>query len=658
MTTATLSLLDRELGKRWFERRSPQLDAAFAVQHAKALRSELARACQFVGLLYVAFGAMDALLIPDMLPYLLPLRLAVGVSYAVAIGIQVRRGVGTRSLEFQCAIGVVFGFVAWLLLSAQSTEATATLYYAGYGLIFMLVANLFFNLSFAFALMASGLIAATFLVWAAVVVGETTYLICFGSLYLFSFMLTAFLNFKYNRERYRVHLNASRADLRQREIVRRGEELIRLSTTDALTGLANRRAIDEVLRKLWLDATGSDRPFGVVLIDVDYFKFYNDRYGHQQGDHCLAAISRAMAGAAGIRGYALGRFGGEEFAALFPAASRAQVVAFAEEIRQTVEGLQIAHTARRDHLSGITVSIGAAFSGDVAGDKPERTVTAADIALYAAKEEGRNCVRAFDRRMLESDVGDTLTAEMLRSAVADRRISAVFQPIVDVTTGLIWGAEALMRLKDAEGRPVSPETFIPVAERTGVIVELGEWMLREACGLLAAEPALPIVSVNISSRQIDDPNFMGTIEAIVRAAGIAPARLALEITEGGQISGNPRVARLIERLSALGIRVWLDDFGTGFAGLTCLSELRFDMVKIDRFFVQSCDTPRGAKLLKNIIDLVGSCAQRTIVEGVEEAAQVELVASFGVDLFQGYHLGRPMPKHELVRRLADPPAVA
>lgn len=655
MTNEPLDLLDRELGKRWFERRSPELNAAFEVQHAKALSTELSRACQFVGLLYVAFGAMDALLIHDMLPYLLPIRLAIGVIYVMAIGIQVRRGVGTRILEFQCAIGIVLGFAAWLFLAAQSAEMTVTLYYAGYGLIFMLVANLFFNLGFEFALLSSGLIAAIFFYWAIAFVGDTTYIVCFGSLYLFSFLLTVFLNFKYNRERYRVHLNASRAELRQQEIVKRGDELIRLSTTDALTGLANRRAIDDSLRKLWLDGKDSGRAFGVVLIDVDYFKSYNDRYGHQQGDRCLAGVSQAMWGVTEPLRYTLGRFGGEEFAALFQADSMEQVAAFAEEIRRVVESLQITHTARRDHLSGITVSIGAAFSGDVASDKPERMITAADLALYVAKEEGRNCVRTFDRRMLESDVGDALTAEMLRSAIPDRRISAVFQPIIDVTSGLIWGAEALMRIKDPEGRAVSPESFIPVAERTGVIMELGEWMLREACDLLASEPSLPVVSVNVSSRQIEDSNFVNAVEAIVRAAAIAPSRLALEITEGGQISGNPRVAQLMERLSAIGIRVWLDDFGTGFAGLTCLSELRFDMVKIDRFFVQSCDTPRGAKLLKNIIDLVGSCDQRTIVEGVEEAHQIELVSSFGVDLFQGYHLGRPMPKHEFVLRLANHP---
>lgn len=192
MTTEALDLLDRELGKRWFERRSPQLVAAFEIQHAKALQTEIGRACRLVGLLYVAFAAVDALLIRDMVPYLVPARLAIGLIYVLAIEVQSRRGVRTRLLEFQCAIGVVLGFAAWLFLATQSRETTATLYYAGYGLIFMLVANLFFNLSFEFALLSSGLIAAIFLSWAVLFVGDTTYIVCFGSLYVFSFMLTIF----------------------------------------------------------------------------------------------------------------------------------------------------------------------------------------------------------------------------------------------------------------------------------------------------------------------------------------------------------------------------------------------------------------------------------------------------------------------------------
>ena len=652
MNAATLNLLDLELRKRWFQRRSPVLHTMFRAQHVHVLRNEMGRACRFVGMLYIAFGVMDALLVSDMLPYLLALRIVVGVTYVTAIVLQVRRGVDTRILELQCSLGIYIGFAAWLYLAAQSSDAAAFLYYAGYGLIFMLVANLFFDLSFGFALLSSGFITATFLFWAVKSTSDTAYILCFGSLYLLSFLLTAFLNLKYNRERYRVHLNACRAELRRREVVLRGEELFRLSTTDAVTGLANRRAIDGVLQELWQANVDLGQAFGVILIDVDFFKLYNDRYGHQQGDNCLAALGEAMRGAAEQRRYTIGRFGGEEFAALFRADSAGQVLEFAEAVRQAVDALQIPHSARRDPLSNVTVSIGAAFSADIAADKPERAVTAADLALYVAKEEGRNRARLFNARMLHSAEGDDLNAEMLRSSVTDGRISAVFQPIVDVSTGRIWAAEALMRLKDAQGHPITPDTFIPVAERTGAIIEMGAWILREACDLLASEPSLPIVSVNVAAKQIADPNFIGSVEAIVRKAGIAPTRLALEITESGQISGNPEVVRLIDQLSAAGIRVWLDDFGTGFAGLTCLSELRFDMVKIDRFFVQSCDTPRGAKLLKNIVDLVCNCAQRPIVEGVERASQIDLVSSFGVELFQGYHLGRPMPRHELKQILS------
>ncbi|GJD95868.1 putative bifunctional diguanylate cyclase/phosphodiesterase [Methylobacterium iners] len=650
MSTATVDLLDLELGKRWFERRSPPLHAAFKAHHSQAVRAEIASACTLVGLLYVAFGAMDALLIRDMLPYVLTLRLCIGVVYVGGIRLQARHGVDARILELQCSLGIYLGFAAWLCLAAQSSDTENILYYAGYGLIFMLVANLFFNFRFEVALLSSGLITLTFLVWAFTFTDDQDYFVCFASLYILSFVLTAFLNFKHNRERYRVHLNARRADLRQREAVLRGEELFRLSTTDALTGLANRRALDDVLQELWHGYVTTHHAFGVILIDVDFFKLYNDRYGHQQGDQCLAAVSQAMRCIAEPHGYALGRFGGEEFAVMFQADSARQVVIFAEEVRRTVEALRIPHSARRDQFSMVTVSVGAAFSADVAGEKPERTITAADLALYVAKEE-RNRIHLYDQRMHAADANDDVTAELLRSAVKEGLVSVVFQPIVDVRSGRIWAAEALMRLKDRHGRAISPDRFIPLAERTGAIHELGEWILREACDLLANEPSLPVVSVNVSAKQICDAGFADAVEAIVRAAKIEPARLALEITEGGQISGNPEVSRLMGRLSAIGIRVWLDDFGTGFAGLTCLSELRFDMVKIDRFFVQNCNTLRGAKLLKNIVDLVGSCAQSTIVEGVEEAEQIELVTSFGVELFQGYHLGRPMLKQELVSRL-------
>ncbi|MDH2313859.1 putative bifunctional diguanylate cyclase/phosphodiesterase [Methylobacterium brachiatum] len=658
MSTVTLDQLEQELDKRWYQRRSPLLHTTFRAQHDQALRDEIGRACQLVGLLYVAFGALDAILIRDVLPYVLALRLVVGAAYVGAIVAQVRRGVDTRVLEFECSLGIYIGFVAWLYVASQSSDVTAILYYAGYGLIFMFVANLFFDLSFRFALLSSGLIAATFLFWSVQFGGSKTYIVCFGSLYVLSLILTAFLNFKYNRERYRVHLNACRAEVQRQAALQRGEELFRLSTTDALTGLANRRAIDGVLQELWLHAVNSGQAFGVVLIDVDFFKLYNDRYGHQQGDRCLATLGRAMRNVADRWGCALGRFGGEEFAALIRAGSAEQVRAFAEEVRQAVDGLRIPHAARRDRLRTVTVSIGAAFSADVAGDKPERAVTAADVALYVAKDDGRDRVRIFDTRMLDDGAGDNLNGEILRSALSDGRISAAFQPIVDVSSGRVWAAEALMRLRGPEGRAISPDTFIPVAERTGAILEMGAWILREACDVLASEPTLPVVSVNVSAKQIEDPNFISVVESAVQAAGIAPSRLALEITESGEISGNPEVAKLIDHLTAAGIRVWLDDFGTGFAGLTCLSELRFDMVKIDRFFVQSCETPRGAKLLKNIIDLVDNCAQRTIVEGVEEARQIELISSFGVDLFQGYHLGRPMPRQELSRRLTDTPAKA
>ena len=380
----------------------------------------------------------------------------------------------------------------------------------------------------------------------------------------------------------------------------------------------------------------------MILIDIDYFKMFNDHYGHQQGDACLVSVAHAMARVAARHRCRLGRFGGEEFIALLPCATADHAMAVAEEVRRSVQDLRIRHEARSDHLSFVTVSVGAAFCGDVAGEKPERIVTGADRALYLAKDSNRNCVKRFDARLQEEEITNDSILDLVRSAIAQGRISVAYQPIWNVATGHMLGAEALMRLTAANGQSVSPAIFIPVAERSGAIVELGTWMMRAACRQLAADAALPIVSVNVSAVQIGRSDFAPAVADILRETGISPSRLAIEITEGAEIADNVETAQAVADLTGLGVRVWLDDFGTGFAGLSCLSKIRFHTVKIDRMFVQASDTPRGAKLLKDIVDLVRNSGHDIVVEGVESREQVDLLKACGVDLIQGYYFNRPM----------------
>ncbi|WP_441005382.1 putative bifunctional diguanylate cyclase/phosphodiesterase [Methylobacterium carpenticola] len=606
-------------------------------------RQDARLAIWFVGALYILFSITDAILIGDVIFYAVLSRLAIGAVYILCIGVQIRRNVDAALIELQCALGVVIGYASWLLLTVFSAHSANVSYYLAYGTVFMMVSNLFFNFRFRVALLTSGLITVIFFVSTLMFFAfPFQYYVAIGSLYVLSFVLTIFINWKLNRERYRVFLNSMRAEIRQRQATERGEELLKLSTTDALTGLANRRAIDQLLGEFWTAWTARSAAFGVILVDIDYFKMFNDYYGHQKGDACLGAVARVMEGVASRHGCRIGRFGGEEFILLLEAETEARIAAVAEDMRSSVQALQIPHEARLDHLATVTVSIGAAFCRQIAADKPERIITAADRALYLAKDSNRNCVKLFDERLFGANSTQDSVTEALRSAIEQERVSLVYQPIWDVAAGRILAVEALMRLYDADGSAISPGAFIPVAERTGAIVELGTWAFRQACRQLGRTEAIPTISVNVSAVQLGRPNFVETLAAILAEERIAPHRLAVEITEGLEIETDSAVAETIAALKRLGVQIWLDDFGTGFAGLSCLSRISFDTVKVDRLFVQASDTPRGAKMLKDIVTLVQNSGQNIVVEGVETGDQVELLKQYGVRLLQGFYFNRPM----------------
>jgi diguanylate cyclase (GGDEF)-like protein len=636
-------LLDVELAKTWRQRRCETLASLYNAQQRKAQRDEARLAIWFVAGLYVLFAAADAVLIEDVLGYAVAARIMIGLTYGLGIGLQIRRGVRASFVEMQCAMGVVVGFAAWLILTSLSAHTSNVLLYTSYGTVFMMVANLFYNLRFRVALITSGSITLIFFAATAFLFDASfEFFVATGSLYLLSFVLTLFINWKLNVERYRVFLNSLSAEIRQRQARERGDELLKLSTTDALTGLANRRATDDYLQELWREWKSNSAAFAVVLIDIDYFKMYNDFYGHQKGDACLVTVAKAMEGLVAQYHGKLGRFGGEEFIVLLAANSPDEVIKVAEEIRQTVLDLEIEHEARSDHLSVLTVSIGAAFSDDVEGSKAERLVTNADRALYLAKDSNRNCVKMFDHRLSANSETTDSVKELLRTAIAEGRLSLAYQPIWDVKSGTMLAAEALMRLTAANGSPVSPAIFIPVAERTGAIVELGDWAIREACDQLICNDAIPAISVNVSVVQLSRPNFAEHVADILLEKGVSPSRLILEITEGSEIDENSMVIQAINELTACGVRVWLDDFGTGFAGLSCLSKIGFDTVKIDRLFVQASDTRRGEKFLRDMMKLVANSGHKLILEGVETSEQVDRLKGHGARFLQGYYFNRPM----------------
>jgi diguanylate cyclase (GGDEF)-like protein len=643
MHTDLAPLLDAELAKNWRQPRCATLAKLYDAQRREAQRDEARLAIWFVGVLYVLFAAADAVLINDVIGYAILVRVMIGLTYGFGIGIQIRKGVRSSLIELQCALGVVLGYAAWLTLTSLSQQTWNVLLYTSYGTVFMMVANLFYNLRFRVALVTSGSITVIFFIAATIVFDAGHhFLVATGSLYLLSFVLTLFINWKLNVERYRVFLNSLSAEIRQRQARERGDQLLKLSTTDALTGLANRRATDDFLQELWREWRSSSTPFAVILIDIDYFKMYNDFYGHQKGDSCLVTVAHAMESVVARHHGKIGRFGGEEFIVILRAKSSDEVMQIAEEIRLKVQNLRIEHEARSDHISILTVSVGAAFSADVEGNKAERLVTNADRALYLAKDSNRNCVKMFDQRLSADSETTGNIKELLRSAIADSRVSLVYQPIWDVKSGTMVAAEALMRLNAPNGSAISPAVFVPVAERTGAIVDLGDWAIREACNQLLRCDAIPAISVNVSVVQLSKPGFGEHVADLLLEKGVSASRLIIEITEGSEIDENSAVLDAIHDLTELGVRVWLDDFGTGFAGLSCLSKIRFDTVKIDRLFVQASDTRRGAKLLGDMMTLVANSGHKCILEGVETGDQVDRLKQHGARFLQGYYFNRPM----------------
>lgn len=592
---------------------------------------------------YLLFSVIDALLIPDVALNVIAARFAIGVTVLLVLEIVFHTKTGTEWLDLTCATAIVAGYVGWLAVAITTSHTQNLSYFMVFGSTFMLGANLFFRFRFLLSVVTSSIILLAFFVSLYLFPVSPPYQIALGSFYVSCFAFTSYVNWKLNRERYNVFLNALEAKKQHGEATERGKALLRLSRTDPLTGLENRRAIDEKLRECWSDWQRHAKGFVALLIDVDFFKRFNDYYGHQEGDRCLIRVADALSVMIAEQGGSIGRYGGEEFIVLAPFEDGQKVAALAENIRLAVEGLAILHAHRRDGMSVVTVSVGASFTRNQAGTKLEKIIHEADRALYLSKAHGRNCARLFDPNDPESSDESENIAALLRIAIEQDLVSMVYQPIQGLASGEIEGAEALMRLRMLDGTSVPPSLFIPVAERIGAILELGRWAIRRVCEDLLVNGRVEIASVNVSPIQLKAPGFAASVAAILGETGVAGNRLALEITEGLEMEMHSDVLRCIGDLKLLGVKIWLDDFGTGFAGLSWLRLIDFDTVKIDRSFLHDCDGEKGRAMLHDIVSLIRNRGPKILVEGVENENQLDLMHHFRIDQIQGYHVGRPVP---------------
>ncbi|MGZ8286676.1 MAG: EAL domain-containing protein [Allosphingosinicella sp.] len=417
------------------------------------------------------------------------------------------------------------------------------------------------------------------------------------------------------------------------------ERIAHLAFHDALTGLPNRAVFADHLARTVAKAGESADHVAVLCVDLDGFKAVNDIYGHPAGDALLIAAAQRLRSA--VRGHELvARLGGDEFAVV--QAGGEQPGHGGLLAQRVVEALAEPFAIGSDTVR-ISASVGVALFPADAAD-PESLVKNADMALYRAKADGRGTARFYEaamdealrrRRQLEAD---------LRQAIGRGELSVHYQPLADLGSGSILGFEALLRWTHRELGPIGPATFIPLAEESGLILKLGEWVLREACTEAARwTPALKL-SVNLSPVQFTQGDLAAEVEAILAETGLDPVRLELEVTEGLLIKDAEKAIVILERLKALGVQIAMDDFGTGFSSLSYFRMFPFDKVKIDQSFIRDMiGNPQARAIIRSVIGLGQGLGMPVVAEGVETAEQLDALRAEGCDQVQGYWISRPGP---------------
>jgi diguanylate cyclase (GGDEF)-like protein len=429
--------------------------------------------------------------------------------------------------------------------------------------------------------------------------------------------------------------------LRQTQERQRADRRIRyLAHHDALTGLLNRASflerLDEALERGRADGTR----VALLFIDIDRFKPINDTLGHDGGDTVLKTLAARMR-AACRRDDLVARMGGDELVfAQLDIVSLADAEQFAERLR----GVMRSPISIGEQHIVTTVSVGIALS-PAHGNTSERLLKSADLALYDAKSSGRNCVRVYSAEMDQAVQTRLALERTIRDASERETFQLHYQPIIELSSRHLVGFEALLRLRDQDGKDIPPASFIPVAEDMHLIGKIGAWALREACRTAATWPDPLKVAINLSPTQFDDGSLAGLVAGALQETGLAPVRLELEITEALMFANDERNLSELHRLKAMGVAIVMDDFGTGYSSLSYLWMFPFDKIKIDRSFTHSLggSDPKVDTVVRTIIALGRELGMPVTVEGVESVEQLRFLDGAEPREVQGFYFGRPMP---------------
>ena len=420
--------------------------------------------------------------------------------------------------------------------------------------------------------------------------------------------------------------------------------VLELAQTDVLTGLPNRAFFLARLDELNSQLRDRGPTFSILMLDLDRFKNVNDSLGHGAGDALLRLVAQRLKSAVRATDV-LARLGGDEFAIIQEDCEDQR--ACSTELAARIARLVAEPFLLPGHRVEIGTSIGIAIAPDHGRDQ-EQLLKKADLALYRSKSAGRNCFTIYDEAMsAELEARNTLEGD-LRDAIARCQLEVHYQPFIDATTGERRGFEALVRWRHPARGLIPPDQFIALAEETGLIVPLGEFVLRRACADAANWPSDLMVAVNLSPIQFKEADLFDVICAALRDSGLSPQRLEIEITESVLLERGAENHAFMERLKHIGIELALDDFGTGYSSLSYLTAFPFDKIKIDKSFIRNLThQPRSSAIISSILTLARGLDMSVTAEGVETAEEFERLKALGVNFAQGYLFGRPLPVDQI-----------